>query len=309
MSHHSAFKTFEGEAAFRAAYDAALKRWPVPYEERDLPGRFGTTHVVVCGRKDAPPVVLLHGYTATATMWSPNILEWSRDHRVYAIDVMGQPGKSLPGEPIRDGSDYVAWLTATLDALGIDRTALVGMSYGGWLALAYAVAAPARVRALVLLSPGGFLPITWQFRVRGMLMMLLPTRLTVRWFMHWAGFGEVPGEPDAGLVLDLMYLGMKHFRMPPATLRVAADPLPDESLRRLCAPVLLLIGENEVLYDPSAAVDRARRCIPDVDAELVANCSHDMCASQSRIVNARVHEFLWKHAAGKDAEPVARSVA
>ena len=88
-------------------------------------------------------------------MWSPNIADFSKDYRVYAIDVMGQPSKSIPDEPIRNAADYVAWLTATLDALHLDRVSLVGMSYGGWLALNYAVAAPERVRKLVLLSPGG----------------------------------------------------------------------------------------------------------------------------------------------------------
>jgi hypothetical protein len=67
MSHVSAFKTPEGEARFYAAYDAALKRWPVPYEEMDIPTRFGTTHVVASGPKDASPLVLLHGYWATST--------------------------------------------------------------------------------------------------------------------------------------------------------------------------------------------------------------------------------------------------
>ena len=59
MSQASGFKTREGEARFLAAYDAEMKRWPVPYEEIDVPTRFGRTHVVVCGSKTAPPLVLL----------------------------------------------------------------------------------------------------------------------------------------------------------------------------------------------------------------------------------------------------------
>ncbi len=142
----SVFKTPAGGAAFLAAYDAAMKVWPVPYEELDLPSRFGITHVIVSGPKDAPPLVLLHGFWATSTMWSPNVGDFSRDYRVYAIDVMGQPSKSMPTEPIRNSADYAAWLTVTLDLLHLDRVSLVGMSYGAWLALNFAIAAPARVR-------------------------------------------------------------------------------------------------------------------------------------------------------------------
>jgi len=117
MSRPSAFKTPEGEAAYLAAYDAAMKRWPVSYEEMEISSRFGATHVVVSGPKDAPPLVLLHGYMATLTMWAPNIVDFSRDYRVYAIDVMGQPSKSIPSEPIRNPQDYAVWLAATLDGL------------------------------------------------------------------------------------------------------------------------------------------------------------------------------------------------
>ena len=131
MSDRSAFKTPEGEAAFLAAYDAAMKSWPVPFEEMDVPTPFGRTHVVVCGPKGAPPLVLLHGYWATSTMWAPNIADFSEHYRVYAVDVMGQPSKSVPAKPIRDGADYAAWLTATLDALHLDRVCLMGMSFGG----------------------------------------------------------------------------------------------------------------------------------------------------------------------------------
>ena len=190
MSQASGFKTREGEARFLAAYDNEMKLWPVPYEQVDVRSRFGTTHVVICGAKTAPPLVLLHGYMATLTMWWPNIAAFSKDYRVYAVDVMGQPSKSRPGEPIVNVADFVSWLTATLDGLHLGRVFLVGMSFGGWLALNYAVAAPQRVRKLVLLSPGGVLPMVRQFTVRGMLMVWLPTRFSVNSFFRWLGFTD-----------------------------------------------------------------------------------------------------------------------
>jgi pimeloyl-ACP methyl ester carboxylesterase len=115
MANTSAFKTPEGEAAYLAAYEAIIKLWPVPYQEIEIPTRFGMTHVVTSGPQDAPPLVLLHGQAGTLTMWAPNVADFSKDYRVYAIDVMGQPSKSVPDpdEPIRDAADFVAWLSAT----------------------------------------------------------------------------------------------------------------------------------------------------------------------------------------------------
>lgn len=288
MSPHTAFKTPAGEAAYRAAYDAELKSWPVPYEEIDLPSRFGTTHVIACGPKAASPLVLLHGYMATSTMWSNNIAAFSKDHRVYAVDVMGQPSKSIPDEPIGNTADFVSWLTVTLDALRLDCVPLVGMSFGGWLALNYAVAVPQRVRKLVLLSPGGLLPMVRQFSVRGMVMVALPTRLTVHSFFRWLGFTD---RAYANMI-ELIYLGLKHFRMPLETARIGPAVVSDEALRTLPVPTLLLIGDHEVISDPATALERARRLIPDFRGELVAGTRHEMCVGQHRIVDARVLDFL-----------------
>ena len=305
MSGPSAFKTPDGEAAFLAAYDAAMKLWPVPYEEMDIPTQFGMTHVVVSGPKDAPPVVLLHGYWATSTMWAPNIADFSKDYRVHAVDVMGQPSKSMPAEPIRDAADYAAWLTAILDALHLDRVCLVGMSFGGWLALNYAVAAPVRLRKLVLLSPGGLLPMVRQFSLRGILMMAVPTRFTVNSFMKWLGFTATNARP----VRELMYLGLKHFRVPPATARVMPTVFSDDALGVMRVPTLLLIGDHEVISDAPTALARAHRLIPHFEGELVPHCGHDMCFSQYRVVEARVLDFMkMKRTADRGAK-TERSVA
>src|SRR5690606_37667654 len=99
--------------------------------------------------------------------WAPNIADFAREHRAYAIDVMGQPGRSIPTTPIRSRPDYVAWLAAALDALRLDHVSLIGESFGGWLALRYAADVPQHVDRVVLLSSGGLLPVSKQFALRG----------------------------------------------------------------------------------------------------------------------------------------------
>jgi pimeloyl-ACP methyl ester carboxylesterase len=293
MTHTSPFKSPEGEAAFLEAYDNAMKFWPVTYEESEITNRFGTTHVVTSGPKDAPPLVLLHGMLGTLTMWSPNIADLSKDYRVYAIDVMGQPGKSVPNEPIRDAAGFVAWLSETFNGLDLDRLYLVGMSYGAWLAIHFTLTAPERVQKLVLLSPVAcFQPLVRQFILRMLPMGLFPTRLTVNSFFGWMGINDTPGDRVAQSQLDLTYLGMKHFRFPPEAARLMPGVFSDEELRTLPVPVLLLIGEREVLYDPVKALARARRLISNFEGELVPQSSHDMCVSQHRIVDERVLAFL-----------------
>lgn len=295
MTQTTAFKTPEGEAAYLATYNALMNLWPVPYEEIEIPTQFGVTHIVTSGPKDASPLVLLHGQFATLTMWSPNVADFSKGYRIYAIDVMGQPGKSTPDpdEPIRDTADYVAWFNAILNGLNLDRINLIGASFGGWLALNFAVTLPERVRKLVLLSPAAsFLPPVRQFLLRGMLMGLFPTHLTVDSTMGWLGFKALPGDSVARSVLDLIFLGLKHFRIPPETARIIPSVFSDDELRGLHVPVQLLIGDKEVMYDPTQALARSQALLPNFEGELVPHSSHDMCSSQYQIVNARVLEFL-----------------
>jgi multimeric flavodoxin WrbA len=105
MAHTTAFKTPEGEAEYLAAYKAAMKElWPVPYEEMEIPSRFGKTHAVASGPEDAPPLVLLHGSMGNLTMWAPYIAELSKAYRIYALDTMGH--LFTIGEMILVGSSY-----------------------------------------------------------------------------------------------------------------------------------------------------------------------------------------------------------
>ena len=58
------------------------------------------------------------------------------------------------------------------------------------------------------------------------------------------------------------------------------------------AAVLLLIGENEVIYDAAKALARARALIPNLEGELVPGANHNMCVSHCQLVDARVLDFL-----------------
>jgi len=86
------FKSSAEEAAFFAAYDAVLTRWPVSIEAVDVPSRYGTTHVQVCGPPEGTPLVLLHGGGATSTVWFANVEALTCTHRVFAVDQLGDAG-------------------------------------------------------------------------------------------------------------------------------------------------------------------------------------------------------------------------
>ncbi len=85
-----------GTVEFFAAYDAVLARWPVSVEPVDVPSACGTTRVNVGGPADGVPLVLLHGGGAISTAWFAIARGLARAHRVYAIDQLGDAGRSVP---------------------------------------------------------------------------------------------------------------------------------------------------------------------------------------------------------------------
>jgi pimeloyl-ACP methyl ester carboxylesterase len=292
----SLFRSARGEAEYLASYEASLRHWRVPYEEADLDSRFGSTHVLISGPRDAPPLVLLHGYGASSTMWAPNIPDLARRHRVFAVDVITQPGKSRPRAVLATRADCVAWLTSVLDGLGIDRARLVGQSYGGWLTLNYAIAEPERLRAVALISPGGLLPLSRQLALRGMLAYLLPLQLCsdlvlMRWISTHHPLADDEQKAFAKRLSRQMCLGLR-IRSEPMRRAAPATPFSDDDLRSLRVPLLLLIGTEEVLYDPAAALERARRLVPDFAGELVPHASHDLVSRYPAIVDARLNAFF-----------------
>jgi pimeloyl-ACP methyl ester carboxylesterase len=97
---------------------------------------------------DGPAVVLLHAGVADRTMWSEHLEPLARaGYRVISMDLPGF-GEAKFGAELAPWTDVLE----TMDALGVDRAALVGNSFGGAVALAVAVTAPGRVAALVLVS-------------------------------------------------------------------------------------------------------------------------------------------------------------
>lgn len=94
-------------------------------------------------------VIFLHAFALNQTMWDEQIVSLKDNYRVISLDNRGF-GKSSVVEGTAQMSDMAADVRQLLRALGIARATLVGLSMGGYIALAFCRAYPEAVRALVL---------------------------------------------------------------------------------------------------------------------------------------------------------------
>ncbi|MCF2527726.1 alpha/beta fold hydrolase [Yinghuangia soli] len=276
-------------AAFASAYDVLLARWSCEVEQFDLVTPHGTTHVNACGPVGAPPLVLLHGGGTTAAVWYANAAELAREHRVYAIDRIGEPGRSTRGDaPPRDVAGLHGWLDAVLDALGLDRADLCGHSYGAWIALTYALYAPERVSRLVLLDPtqcfGGFRP---GYLLRALPSLLRPSAARARAFLAWETAGaSAEAAPEW---LELYGLAAE---FPEVKVVVGRRPKVGD-LQALDVPTKIVLAGRSRTHDARKIAASAARAMPGAETAVLEDVSHHgMPYHHAPELNAQISEFL-----------------
>lgn len=124
-------------------------------EHLDLTVLGGPVRVHTAGRRGTP-VLLLHGAMLDTAegIWHDVVPALAARHRVHVID-MPRHGASRPWSGWLGDAFYTRFLAALLDALGLERVAIMGLSMGGGAGHRFALAHPERVSALVAVNPGG----------------------------------------------------------------------------------------------------------------------------------------------------------
>lgn len=106
-----------------------------------------------------PNLVLLHGFAAAVGHWACNLDELAKYHTVYAIDLAGFGRSSRPGWEPKDAEHAEDFFVSSIEGwrqkVGLDRFALLGHSFGGYLAGCYSLKHPEHVEKLILADPWG----------------------------------------------------------------------------------------------------------------------------------------------------------
>jgi pimeloyl-ACP methyl ester carboxylesterase len=287
----SVFRSAEGEAQYHAAYEAVLKEWPVPYEELFIPTRLGETHVIASGPKDATPLALLHPAGGGGVIWVRNVGPLSQHYRTYAIDTISEPNKSHLTRPISIRGQrqvFADWMTDLFDGLHVEQAHIVGNSFGGFLALNTALYLPERVKKVALISPAAtFVPIpawAWHFMPANAIGPIIGSKRMLLGAYDWI-WQDFPREGSVFQLRAVTALTGRPRHWSPSVFS-------DEELCKIHTPILLLIGDHEVIYKPERAIKRATRLVFGLKAEIVPNANHIAEYTAADFVNKQILDFF-----------------
>ena len=231
------------------------------------------------GPKDAPVLILLHGFGSSLETWEPWAQSLSVNHRVVRFDL---PGCGL-SEPDRTGeygdARSVSLVKNLMGRLGVGTATLIGNSMGGRIAWQFAAAFPARTSKLVLISPDGFASPGFQYgkapRVPALMHLMkyfLPRPLLE---MNLAAAYADPARLTSAVVDRyyelLLASGNRAAMLDRLRQSVLEDPVP--VLRRIRTPTLLLWGEKDRLIPYGNAADYLAS-LPNATLVSFANLGH-----------------------------------
>ncbi|MHC5563241.1 alpha/beta fold hydrolase [Bacillus spizizenii] len=280
----------ESGLRFYQAYDQSLSLWPIESEAFYVSTRFGKTHIIASGPKDAPSLILLHGGLFSSAMWYPNIAEWSSQYRTYAVDIIGDKNKSIPSAALDTRADCAEWLKDVFDSLRLETAHLAGLSLGGSHIVNFLLQAPERVERAVVMSPAeafiSFHPDVYKYAAE------LTGSRGANAYIKWITDSRYDLHP----VLQRQIVTGVEWQDEQRSLKPTANGFPyvftDRELKSITVPILLMFGEYEVMYHQQMALERASVLVPGIQAEIVKNTGHLLSLEQPEYVNQRVLSFL-----------------
>ncbi|MGA8257380.1 MAG: alpha/beta hydrolase [Nocardioides sp.] len=240
-------------------------------------------------RGSGSPLLLIMGTRMSSRMWYPILPLLAQHHRVISFDNRGS-GDSSPSEDFTI-SDLVDDALAVLDAAGVEKAHVYGVSLGGGLALEMGMSHPERVTSLILGCVGPKTEVTPEHKRSSLIWTLIPTWLKIR--LTAKAFYGSECDPDARAI-DLRTLREDPYD--PATVArqgraTGAYSTTLAEVAAVSAPTLVLHGDE----DKAVPVEGGRKLaelIPGARLIVYPGAGHNYLVGRGQTTAEHVLDFL-----------------
>jgi pimeloyl-ACP methyl ester carboxylesterase len=229
-----------------------------------------------------PPILLSHGYGATCRMWDGQIAAFRDRYRIIVWDMRGHGNSGDPAEPAAYSQALSAGdMAAVLDACGAEHAVIGGLSLGGVMSLAFHLAEPRRVRALMLFDTGpGFrnpeARAAWNERA-----------IARAGELEEKGLAAIRGGGETRLGRHRSARGLAGAAR---GMLAQFDSSLIDSLPSIRVPSLLLVGSEDKNF--LAATDYMAGKIPGAQKVVIPGAGHAANLDQPAAFNRAVQKFL-----------------
>lgn len=292
LPKNSVFRSVAGREEFFAFYDMVEARLPFPVQSKMVRTRFGSTHLLLGGKRDGEPIVILPGMSIGAPMMLEFFASLARDHLLIAPDLIGQPGRSEDRPMPSANHGYGRWLGDVIDELGIERADMASASFGSSIGLDLAAIAPGRVGRMALVVPAGLTPRVPYFQIFAKL------------FFAWLVYRQIPIRQGLAAIasplcrsmteenldyLDIILRETAFWRHRPAGPFFAAD------LSAYRHPVFLVLSGRDIMFPHASTRANAHSALQIAEEVVLHESAHMPGPDDMAPIHQRIAKFMNGH--------------
>jgi pimeloyl-ACP methyl ester carboxylesterase len=282
------YKSDAARAQILALYEAKQRACGMPAESVYVETFAGRTHLLVCGDRSNPPLMLLHGINAGAPMALEAMKGLEESYCIYAVDSIGQAGKSAENRlPLNDLS-HGRWLSEVMEGIGFNRMPVIGVSYGAYLLNNLLQYKPECVSRVIYVVPSGFVngaPWPSLVRVSVPLLRFYLTRREADLIRFMDAFYTTKDEYSVNFQKAVLTGVHMDFRRPPL--------LKDEAVSKLATPVYAILAGDDVFFPGDQTLKRIQSMFSGFrDAAVMPHAKHIPDASDHAFIAAKIGAWL-----------------
>lgn len=287
MSVRTIYKSEEGKINILNYYESYLKIFDVNFERVHVETRFGQTHTLITGPKEAKPIFIFQGGNCI----SPMTLSWFSslfgEYRIYAPDTVGHPGYSAETRISAKDESFALWVSDLMEHFKVEKSAFIGPSYGGGIILRLAAFIPEKIACSVLLAPSG---LKLGSKIKMIQKILLPMIL----------FNMNSSQKQLQKIADVMsYNSMKevdknvigeifkHVKLVQDMPKLTEK----RELLKYSSPTLVLVGKEDIFFPAEKVIKSSEKIIPNL-VTATYDMGHFPDEESLMEINTTIKQFL-----------------
>lgn len=277
----------ENQEKLMSIYDEMVSDWPENTEDIFMDTEYGKVHVLACGTKENPPLLLFHAASMGAHSWAENLEPLINRYRIYSVDNIGEGNKSQLSNALRypnSPKEIADFYAVIAEHLGIESSPVFGASNGGFIAQVYAFYYPEKVESMTLFGPMGLTQLSGKSIFMLAVASLFPLQSVRDYVAKWAiGNDEYVRQKYGDWFNQIMI----------STIPSVCQPVPmtKEQKQQMKMPVLLFLGTHDPIVGNAEMARQTALDYPNIHIEILKS-GHLISVEKREVVNTKLDEFL-----------------